>query len=293
MVSWALIFAIASPLLFGFMDILDKYIVVHKVKKPLGFAVNAALVNMLFGIILALSIGWDGISMTDLIYPAITGTIAGAMFYLTYVVVQKEDASHITGLVYTYPVIVALLSIFILNERLSILGYLGFFMVLAGILTISIRLKQIKLKTSLWLILTLILVTAIWEFLIKVLTNHVPVWNGFAISSIFNGIVAFAVILFFRNVRKDFVSEIKTFNWAFLTEMFTIFGSLALYFAMAGLQATVVSSIAAIQPLAVLFYERIVDGIFGKMSRDHLLLPKLGAILLIVIGVVLLSIAGA
>lgn len=67
------------------------------------------------------------------------------------------------------------------------------------------------------------------------------------------------------------------------------FGGIAtIFFAMAELPATIVSSIAAIQPLFVIVFERVTDQFIGKISKDHLLLPKTFAIVLIVIGVSLL-----
>lgn len=292
MISWALIFAIASPLIWGFMNILDKYVVSHRVKRPLGFAVYTTWMSLLMGLIISFFVNWEGVGLNNLSYPIFTGVIGGLYFFAYYFVMQKEDASHMVGLVYSYPIIVAILSFFILGEKISLIGYFGMILVLTGILMISIRLKQIKLKIGIWFILLLILITAIWEFSVKIITNNVPVWNGFAVACIVNGIVG-TLFLFNKTIRKDFVSELKNFKWAFLTETFTFFSTITTYLAMAGLQATIVSSIAAIQPLAVLIYERIAQRMFGKMSRDTLLLPKLAAIVLIVAGVILLSIAGA
>jgi drug/metabolite transporter (DMT)-like permease len=64
-----------------------------------------------------------------------------------------------------------------------------------------------------------------------------------------------------------------------------------LFFAMKSLPATIVSSIAAIQPLCVVVFENIVDRRMKKISKDVILLPKLGAIILIVAGLVLLYVS--
>jgi len=286
----ALIFAIASPLLFGIMNVLDKYVISHRVKKPMGFAVVVAWLTLLVGITISLFINWGGIYFNWLIFPLIIGVIGGVNLFLYYIIMQKEDASHMVGLSYLYPIIVVLLSFFILNERLSWPGYLGLFLVLMGVVMISIRLKQIKLKAGLLMIVSLIILMAVWEFLIKIATIKLSIWQAFAIVSILNGITA-SFSLLSPKIRSDFFSEIKNFKWAFLTETFTVLGAITLYFAMSRLPATVVSSVAAIQPMAVLFYERIADNFIGKMQRDHLLLPKLGSILLIVIGIILISLA--
>jgi hypothetical protein len=151
--------------------------------------------------------------------------------------------------------------------------------------------KKIKIKVAIWLILLLIFMAAFYEFSIKMVTDNLPVWNGFVVASITNGLIG-SLFLFNNKIRKDFFYELKNFKWAFLTEVFTFLSAITVFLAMVGLPATIVSSIAAIQPLAVLFYERIAHSIFGKMSRDNLLLPKLGSIILIVMGVIILSFVG-
>jgi hypothetical protein len=60
------------------------------------------------------------------------------------------------------------------------------------------------------------------------------------------------------------------------------------FLAVAELPVTIVASIAAVQLLYVLVFERIIDTFLGKISKDEYLLPKLGAILLIVVGVILI-----
>jgi hypothetical protein len=57
---------------------------------------------------------------------------------------------------------------------------------------------------------------------------------------------------------------------------------------MVNIPATIVTTIGAIQPLVVLFCERLVDVFIGKISRDHLLARKLIPISLIALGVALI-----
>lgn len=285
------IIAILSPFVYAFVNVIDKYIVAHKVKKPHGFAVISGIWVGVFGLIVASLVSWEGIELKSLIYPLITGLIIGPYFFLYYYVMQKEDASHMVGLAYTYPIIVALLSFIFLGEIISWIGYLGMLIALSGVLILSLRLKKIKLKASIFAVLAIILYLGVYEFLVKVIVTNVPMWNGIAVSSIAN---AFSTSLFLISpkVRGQFTSELKNFKWGLPTEAMGAAGVITVYFAMSYLPATIVSSIGAIQPAAVLFLERIADPIFGKMKRDHLLLPKLFAIILIIIGVVLLSIAG-
>jgi drug/metabolite transporter (DMT)-like permease len=153
---------------------------------------------------------------------------------------------------------------------------------------LSVRMNQLKITMSLWTIGLLIIIVAINEFLIKIFTNTMPELNGIAINAIFVCVPSFIGIIFYKKLRKEFYSEFKNIKWAFLSEIFTFGGIATLYLAMVGLSATIVSSIAAIQPLVLLGFERIAQKLFGKITKDKLILPKLIAIILIVLGVILL-----
>lgn len=282
-----LIFAIISPFIWGLMNVLDKFVVSHRVKNPLSFTIVAGIVNLAIGIVLALFINWSNITINDLFFPAISGLIFGSTFFIYYYLLRKEDVSDIIGLVYVYPIIVAILSFLFLNERLSLISYLGMALILLGVIFLSIKTKKIKLKVSLWMIFSLIIFVALYEFFIKVATNNLPELNGISISSICVGLIILPG-LFSKKIRSGFSKELKNFRWALLNESLTFLGILTTYFAMAGLPATIVSSIAATQPLTVLIFESLAHKVGLKISVKNNFTKKIVPVLLIVLGVVLL-----
>ena len=137
------------------------------------------------------------------------------------------------------------------------------------------------------MIITLVIVVAVYEFLIKVATVNLPPINGMAINSIAVGISLIPVI-FFNPLRKGIRYEVKNIPWVLGIESLTFFAIFTTYIAMAGLPATIVSSVAASQPLFVVLVEKGLGKIGIKISKDTALLPKLIPILLIVLGIVLL-----
>lgn len=286
----SLIFAILSPIFFALMNIIDKYVVSHRTKNALGFSAVAAVSSSIIGLILALFLDWQGFTIKDFILPIIIGTLMGSTYFLYYLIIKKEDVSNLTGLVYLYPILVGIFSFFFLNEILSLTSYLGMILILAGVVMISVRMKHLKVSISLWTLGLMIVLAAVNEILIKIFTNTMPEVNGIAINTIFICLPSLLGIVFYRKLRTGFISELKNINWAFLSEFFTFSAIAMLYLAMVDLPVTVVSSIAAIQPLALLGFERIAQKLFGKMTKDKLILPKLIAIILIVIGVILLYI---
>jgi len=282
-----LILAIVSPIIWGFMNVLDKYVVSKKVKRALSFTIVTGVVNLIFGLILILFLKWN-FQLKDYIYPAIAGMLLGSQFFSYYIILKKEDASNLIGIIYLYPVFVALLSYLFLNEKLSLPSYLGMFIILIGVALLSVRMRKIKLVVSFWLIFVMILVCALYEFFIKVATNNLPAINGMAINSTFTGLVVIIPLMLHKKTRQGLAYELRNFKWALLSESLTFLGVITTYLAMAGLPATIVSSVAALQPLSVIIFERAADKYLGKMIRDHLLLPKLIPILLIILGVFLL-----
>ncbi len=282
-----LIFAIISPFIWGFMNVLDKFVVSYRVKNPLSFTIVAGIVNLAIGIILALFLNWSNITLSDLFFPAIAGLIFGSQFFLYYHMLGKEEISNVIGFVYVYPIIVAILSFLFLNEKLSLVSYIGICLILLGVIFLSVKAKKIKLKVSLWMIVSLIIIVALYEFFIKIATNNLPELNGISISSICVGLVILPG-LFNKKIRLGFPRELKNIKWALLNESLTFLGILTTYFAMAGLPATIVSSIAATQPFTVLILESLANKIGVKISIENNFSKKIVPILLIVLGVVLL-----
>ncbi len=175
--------------MFGLMNIFDKFVISRKVKNPLSFVIVAGLVNLAIGIVLALFLNWTNIALTDLFFPAIAGIIFGSDFFLYYYLLKKEDVSNIIGFVYFYPIIVAILSFLFLNEVLSLISYLGMGLILLGVLLLSVKTHKIRLWTTGWMLISLILLVACYEFFIKVATIKLPELNGISISHIFIGLL--------------------------------------------------------------------------------------------------------
>jgi uncharacterized membrane protein len=285
--GWALIFAILSPFIGGLANVIDKYIVSKKVKSATGFTVVAGLVTFIIGVIFALFLNWEGVVIKDILFSAIAGSIVGLHYFFYYWTLQKEDVSSRAGLVYFYPILVAILSFLFLGEVLSLISYIGMAFIILGVVFISLRLKQIKLRASLWMIIVMIVMIALYEFFIKVATINLPPTNGTAINLIFTGVVIMCC-LFSSSGRKNFKKEIHNFKWALLCEFMTFLVFLAIYFAMSKLSATIVSSIGVIQPLIILLFEFIFTRYIIKISRDLDFKKKLVSIIMIVIGLILI-----
>ena len=283
----SLIMAIISPFIWGFMNNLDKFVVSRKIKNSLSYTIVAGLVNLCIGVILALFLDWSNLTLGDLGFPLLAGALIGSEFFLYYYMLSKEDVSKVIGLTYVYPIVVALLSFLFINEKLSLISYLGMGLILFGVLTLSIKSKKIKIKVSIWVIVLMILIIALDEFFVKIATTNIPELNGISLSCIAAGLVI-SLGFIHRKTRMGFTKELKNIKWAILIESLTFFGIFTTYFAMAGLPATTVSSLGATQPLAVLIIEKIFNKMGFSISRDKNFLSKLIPVSLIVLGVIIM-----
>lgn len=286
----ALVFAIIAPIVWGFLNTFDKFVISHKVKNVLGFAVWVGVANIIISFLIALFLNWSGVTLISLVFPACAGIVFGVQAILYYKALNKSDVSHLIGLYYVYPVFVSALSFIFLKEVVSFLGYIGVFLVISGSVALSFRVKNLKAKMDYGLLFGIIITGALGEFFIKLTTENLSAFQGLVVNDVFLGLIM-VLYLFSGKIRREFVIERRNIIFAFSSELLTMLGMMFVYLAMNGLAATIVSSVGASQPLFVILFERIAQGRYGKMTKDILLLPKLGAIVLVVIGVVLLVIS--
>jgi uncharacterized membrane protein len=285
---YALLFAILSPIIWALAYIYDKYVLVHRERNPLRYGTLIGIANVAFAAGLALFLDWSGVSLGDFLFPILAGALLAADTFLYLIIMQKEDVAEMVGLMYTYPLLVALLSFLFLGERISLFGYIGVLLILLGAVLLSVRVRRVRLRVGAWLIVANIILVALTEFFAKVSTSGLSAWQGFAVNNIAFGAVLIAALML-PSVRQGFSREFRrNIGFAFIGEIFTVGAVLTMYLAMAEMPATIVSALQALQAFAIIIFERIASHFFGGMEKDHLLLPKLTAIVIIVIGVLVL-----
>ncbi len=285
--NWPLFFAFLSPAIWAFINVFDTCVLKSKVKHVLSFAVISGIVNILVGLIMVSFLDWSGYSFFDLKFSILAGAMLGLQLYFYYHILAKHDASNAIGLVYIYPIIVALLSFLFLNEKLSLLGYLGIFITLIGVVSMTIRLRKLNISMGLWSIGVVAITSALNEFFIKVATIQLPEWHGASINLIVMGILVLPALLK-KSVRKGFVKELKNTKYVYLSEILTLIAVSTIYLAMNGLSATIVSVISVTQPLFVLIFETIAVYFGFKIINEFNWKHKLFSILLIVMGIIIM-----
>ncbi len=284
-------FTLLAPMVWGVMNVLDKYVIAHRVKSALGFTTVAAAVNLGIGVIFALCTSWTEVQLYDLSFPIAAGVLFAFQMVIYYLLMQKEDAANVVGLAYFYPLLVAFLSYFILGEIIAWYGYIGMAAVIIGVMLLSLRLHVLGLRAGLLLLIANTFATAAYEFLIKIAASHVSSLQGIALNQIAMGCTVLLLLLF-KSVRKAAGYEYrKNWLWALLNETLTCFAIFFTYLAMKTIPVTIVTSVGAMQPLVVVGVEYFVSCFVPTIVRDKLTRYKWIAAILIVIGVILLSLS--
>ena len=279
--------AILTPFIVGLMNVISKYVVSVKVKDVLSFTLISGFTTLIIGLIIASFLDWTGTTFHGVLFPALAGILMGLNYYLYFWMMRLEDASNVMGFNYFYPVVVALLSAFFLNEVLSIYSYIGMMLIFTGVVMLTIRMHKIKFIVALWMIVTMMIISALYRFFIKLATTNLPQFNGIAVNSLFIGLTMIP-LLFSSSVRKGIKYELRNFKWALLCEILTVSSIVCMYVAMKNLSVTFVSAISAMQPLAIILIEKLF-GVFGlKVVRDEKFIHKLIPMCLIVAGIILM-----
>lgn len=286
----ALLFAFAVPIIGAAMNVFDKYVVSKRVKKPLAYTAIAGFAPFLYGLLLAAFIAWEGVRPITFLPAIAAGIIMGVNYYFYYYILKREDASLFTGFNLTSPLLVALLAFFLLREQLTVLNIAGVALVVAGALLLALR-GATSRRSSYWLFAASVANITIYEFLIKFSTTSLGELQGLSLSMLTIG-VTICSGLFIHNIRSAAQQELHNIGWAFIAETMTFVVVGCMYFAMGALSAAVVVSIDASRPFFTILIERLLHWRGASLSSDYALLPRLGAIALIVAGVVLLTITG-
>lgn len=286
-VALALVLAILAPFVWSLINIIDKFVLSHRVKGLLGYTSIVGAVTIVFGVVLALFLDWSAFSFAGLFFPAIAGVLFGSSYFIYYLLMDKEDASNIIGFLFVYPILVSFLSFIFLSEIISLAGYVGAAITIIGVLLLTTRVKAVKYKAIIWLVPCMILVYGLSEFSVKVATINLPTMNGVAINLMSAGIVLLFALLSLK-ARKTVFSELKNAKWAFLNQRILLIAMSTLYVTMAALPATIVSSLAAIQPLSVLLMEKALHRAGVRICDDVAFGKKLIPLSLIVLGVIII-----
>lgn len=283
---WLLLISIAI-LIFAVGNIFDKFVVDKELKDPLLLTTVFGLVLYIFYIIFAAAGGSISLAPGLAFWGIIAGVATTAGVALYYYVMQKEDVSTFVTVLAIEPVVVAIASFFLFQERLSVWDYFGILLVVAGAILISHEKRKATAKNHLLALtfLTIVFFTVrnlIFKYEAELgAGNAVFFWFGLG------GLLVSVILLAFHHPRiraKARMGAKHVVALAVLSAIGLLFFTKAIAIGSVSLTIALFSA----KPLVVLLIVVGLSSFWPKIVREQFsrnaLIKKITAAVLIVIG---------
>jgi len=281
--------AIGTALFYATDNITDKIFTTHTVKNEYAYLALTGLLEVVVGLVAWFFLDWNSVNAQNIWFPILAGIFFASQGYLWITLLKKHDTTNLIGFIYTYPLLMIPLSYFVFGDKLSLAGIFAVIMIVAGIMIISLRIRNTSKYFGLVFLLPMIIVTAITEIFIKTSTNNMPFLNSAVITVLTTGLLYSGNILFSKKSRNEFIKNINKTRVLIFGEISDIGGLFLLVYATSKLPVTIVAAITCIQPLFVLILEQVAHKTFGKMVKDKTIIWKLTGVTFIIAGLIVLT----
>lgn len=292
--------ALSAPFLWALVNISDQYLVLRYTTGKRGSG-GLVLFSSLIGILVAVIIGIFtsgifAIPTLDKMLLIITGGITIAWVILYLFTLEIEEISAVVPWFLTVPIFGYLLGYIFLNEVLSIQQLIGSLVVLLGVLLISIDFSGLKKKFK-WRPILYMLLSCFLISISGIIFKYVTIGNNFWVSSFWEyaGLGSFGILIYFfiPKYRDEFMlmnkqGGEKIFTLNAVSEILTIIGNLLTNYAILLAPVAMVYLVGSFQPAIVLFLTIFATKFFPTIIKEDLkrkvLLPKIIAIIVMIIG---------
>jgi len=196
LVDWVLA-SLASTILFAGVSVLDKRILAVHVPGLLGFYVLVGVSQVAVAMVVAAAVPWEGGASGKAVGAAmVSGAMWGVSLMMLFYALRVMEVSRVTPIFQIYPVFVAIMAVFLLDEGLLPVHWLAILVVVSGAGLVTLGQEQSKASQRTKLAFTLLflssIVTAAGTVATKVALEEMAFWNVFAIRSCFLGAVLLA-----------------------------------------------------------------------------------------------------
>lgn len=292
------LYALLAFFIWSLAIIIDKILRAKYLKDSVYIASIFGIFNFILFLFIVpfIKITFPGMLYFSLAFFAGVLTLAGFIPY--YKALSFADASRVTPLWQICPLFTLFLAFLFLSERLTLNDYIGFFLVLAGGILISIVKIEggFRISKAFWLMIFSCVLFAVWDVILKFVYSNADYWSstfyvflGFFISSLLVILVKKHKVKF-----REMNSKIKKIVLTFI-----IIGSLAglvgkiLYFIAVTMgPISIVSVLEGFEALFVLIFALILSIWFPKLLKEkidrNILIIKIIAIFLMFVGLMFL-----
>lgn len=291
--SWITLSLIALAL-WAIVNILDKYVIDHELKDPIFVTAIFCLTASILLIGSALLLGLKEASFFVIGLAIASGLLYSGAIYLYYHIMRGEEVSRLVPLISIEPIFIALGAFLFFGEQLGWQHYLGILLVVLGAILISregassLR-EKLRLGRLHWLALLMVLFFSAKNLLVKYLFQGNDFWSIMFWFGV-GGLIL--PILFFAFHRPRLKGKFKRGIEHLIVS--AIFSSLALIFFSQALKigsVSLVIALVATKPMLVFLCATLFSFICPKIIFEKhsfkILLLKISATVMIVIGGIL------
>jgi drug/metabolite transporter (DMT)-like permease len=303
--TWFFI-ALAGPILWGTVNIFDKYLVSKFSKKEKEHSSGGlVLFSSLIGIFVAFGI-WlfvpdvSNIPVLDKIILMISGIFTIIWIILYLFTLETEDISVVAPWFLTIPIFGYILGFLFLGETLNFQQIIGSLVVLLGVFMVSMDFteegKKFKWRPAVYMLIASLLVAVS-----GIMFKYVTVEDNFWISSFWEyaglGLAGVVIFLFMPKYRWQFMDMNRTggrtiFLINITSEIMTVIGNVLTNFALLLAPVAMVLLVASFQPAFVLALGILGTRFFPHIAKEnlhkHVLFPRIVAVGIMLIGSIII-----
>lgn len=303
--NWFFI-ALGAPFLWALTNISDQYLVAKYSTGKRGFG-GLVLFSSLVGLIAAVVIGFSNSGLTsiptlDKLILISAGGLTIAWVVLYFYALEIEEVSNVVPWFMTIPVFGYFFGYVFLHENLSSQQLLGSLVVLAGVFLVSVDFSGSKKKIK-WLAATYMVCACLIASFLGIIFKFVTIRGDFWVSSFWEyvGLGLFGVLIYILvpKYRREFNTMNQQgggiiFALNSTSEILTVAGNLLTNYAVLLTPVTMVYLVGSFQPAIVLCLTLLATKFFPKIVKENIqtrvLLPKVAATLIIILGSIILFI---
>ncbi|MBS1266965.1 MAG: hypothetical protein MAG795_00935 [Candidatus Woesearchaeota archaeon] len=283
--------------IFSFVNILDKLLLEKYLKNYTLVLFKSIIWLVILCLIPFINFTIPTLNQLILIFAA---SFFGLIAFVPYTkAFEIEEASRLIPLLPLQSLFVLLLSAILINERLTLIQYTAFVLMLFGGVLLSIKKTKhvLKLSNGFWLMITAVFFWGLNLVIMKHIYNVAHYWSSFIIGVFISSVIGILFLLK-KPIRKDFRKVLKTTSKQAKIMIISngLLHIIALTFTMYALKqgiASLVSVLSSFQGLFVFILAIILSKFFPKVLKEDIskqvVLNKILAIILLLIGVYMLN----
>lgn len=243
-----------SAAAYSALDLIEKRLISNKIKSPLMLAMFVAIFYPINLVLIPVFFKIDFVLLPSALSFAI-GAGMGIAYLLFMKAIRVEEISRVVTLHYTYPLFIAPMAFFFLNEGLTSANYAGIVLLVVSTFMISYKGNGTRILYSQALLLMTVLnvAIAIENILAKYLFDFTNSWSF--IFWLTAGIVVIRMLLLVvPRVRKEFmaIQFRQLIGYGVAISLLFLVANMSYYSAVSLQLVSLVSALSAIQPMFIL-----------------------------------------